>query len=114
MTLAPDQAGSGPAQGAGETHAAAGGFVTTRQEAPPVSKPEDLALVKERDLHDRDMEYRRAQLTIAKFGIAGVGLMGAVCVVIGIWTADDKVFQFGTGIMTTILGLVLGFLFPRT
>lgn len=103
-----------PSAAADPALAMSGGFVITRENAPQVSNPEDLALVKERNLHDHDMQYRRAQLAVAKFGIAGVGLLGAVCVVIGIWTADDKVFQFGTGIMATILGLALGFLFPRT
>ncbi len=89
-------------------------FATTREEVPPVSRPEDFALVRERDLHHRDMDYRRTQLMIAKFGIIGVGSLGAACVVIGIWNPDEKMFQFGTGIATTILGLALGFLFPRT
>lgn len=112
MTLPP---GQGDAEtGGGGPAGTPVAFATTRVEVPPVSRPEDFALVRERDLHGRDMDYRRTQLAVAKFGIGGVGIMGAACVVLGIWTQDDKVFQFGTGIMTTILGLVLGFLFPRT
>lgn len=86
---------------------------TRREKAPEITSPEDLALFKERDNHERDMEYRKTQILIARIVILGCAFVGATAFFLGIYLGNDVVTQAGSALMFTILGMALSFVFPK-
>ena len=81
--------------------------------ARPVTRESDLGFVRERDHHSKDIEFRALQLTIAKMALVVIGAVAVVSLWWGVYAKNDMVFQFGSGVITTMFGMSLSFLFPR-
>ncbi|MDR6265277.1 hypothetical protein [Roseobacter sp. N2S] len=89
------------------------GMRTVIEQAQQVTAPDDVQVSREQDHHDKDIESRDMQLWLAKIVILCCLALGAISMIIGVFTKQQTAIQLGMSLLSTILGVVLGFMFKR-
>lgn len=89
------------------------GMRTVIEQARQVTVPDDVQVAREQDHHEKDIESRDMQLWLAKTVILCCLALGAVSLIIGLFTKQQTAIQLGMSLLSTILGVVLGFMFKR-
>ena len=89
------------------------GMRTVVEQARQVTTADDVQVSREQDHHEKDIESRDMQLWLAKVVILGCMGLGGASLVLGIITQQQTAIQTGLSLLSTILGVVLGFMFKR-
>lgn len=89
------------------------GMRTVIEQARQVTAPDDVQVAREQDHHEKDIEWRDMQLWLAKTVIICCFALGAISLIIGLLTKQQAAIQLGMSLLSTILGVVLGFMFKR-
>lgn len=89
------------------------GTRTVVEQARQVTVPDDVQVAREQDHHEKDIEARDMQLWLAKTVILCCLALGTMSLTIGLFTKQQSAIQLGMSLLSTILGVVLGFMFKR-